>query len=160
MIKPIHATIIDTAGHGYLSISKKDFSLVCNPSEITHYSGHTFTRIYLEEDCDASLFCGKARDLGYELVVKHSYNPSFAVKHNFKPELFDYQPKVGDTLLLHDGEFQITSQDSSRIIIEGQGRRYKIASTNPYSHIQGVKGFVSSYKKAEQQVKAFFGDIV
>lgn len=110
-MKTLHVTYIDTAGHGYYSVSKKDMRLIgLDPKEITGCSGMTLTRAYLEEDCDARPFFELAKAKGYEVVVKSSYNPKFRFAGSFIPELFDYVPSVGQEVILSDKEHYLITE--------------------------------------------------
>lgn len=142
MKKIIHATHIDTASHGYLSVSKKDFKLVGgDPAKITQYSGHTVTRLYLEEDCDASYFMEVCKQNGFEVKIKSGYNEKFAIRHNYHPELFDYEPQAGHIVVLGDeNKYQISEiTPKGNIIVRhiGTGMKYRIGKHNPFEHIKG-----------------------
>jgi len=150
-MKFIKVTHIDTAGHGYLSVSKKDFiSAGGDPKKITQYSGHTLTRLYLEEDCDASYFVEVAKANGFTVVVKSSYNPKFAIHHNYNSELFDFKPEIGKHIKFHNEdnaqiilipgvEGQTTSDGILVLMLTGKhkGRQYRIPIGNPFSYIAG-----------------------
>jgi len=102
-MKTIKTTHIDTGGHGYLSVSKKDFILVgCDPTKVSGYSGHNLSRIYLEEDCDQTYFWDVATANGFKIERKSGYNLKFNITHNYIPSLFDYIPKVGHIVTLSD----------------------------------------------------------
>jgi hypothetical protein len=138
--KTIKVTHIDTAGHGYLSVSKADFLLVgCDPNKITGYSGHTFTRLYLEEDSDASYFMEVAKANGFNVVVKSGYNPKFNITHNYNPQLFDFKAEVGHIIKLSDGnQYKITDiRPNGRIIVMHTVSLilYNINKRNPFEHI-------------------------
>lgn len=142
-MKFLKVTYIDTAGHGYISVSKKDFlALGGDPKKITKCSGHTQTRLYLEEDCDGSYFAELAKEKDVNLVIKSSYNPSFGITHNYVPELFDYKPTIGHIVSLSDDEkYQITEiKENGRIIVRHTftGMKYGIGKHNPFAHIRGI----------------------
>jgi len=139
-MKTIHVTYIDTAGHGYYSVSKKDLRLLgVNPQLISQCSGMTLTRVYLEEDCDAALLFEPAKAQGVEVKVKSSYNPRFN-NFNYIPDLFDYVPKAGHIVTLSDGEkYQITEiRPNGKIIVMHTVSRmkYGIGKHNPFEHIK------------------------
>ncbi len=140
-MKTIKTTHIDTGGHGYLSVSKKDFLLVCGIHEITHYSGHTYNRIYLEEDQDASTFMDKAKSLDIKVDVKSGYNLKFKITHNYRPELFNYVPKAGDVITLPDEtDYTIDFiKDNGDLIVSNATQRYRIPASNPFEYIKGFK---------------------
>jgi hypothetical protein len=144
--KTIKTTHIDTGGHGYLSVSKEDFLRAgCEPTKVSTYSGHTLTRLYLEEDCDASYFIETAKANGFEVEVKSGYNLYHSIHHNYNPELFAYVPKLEDVIICGDGsEYKITSLtldkgvNKTGIIIQSIGThmKYRIGITNPFEHIK------------------------
>lgn len=138
-MKTIHVTHIDTAGHGYLSVSKADLKLLgIDTNVFTRCSGHTLTRMYLEEDQDATFFMNFAQAKGFTVKVKSSYNEKFAITHNYNPELFDYQPAVGDQY--NEKTYVVISVDEKRILIRDNRTRmiYKITYHNPFQYIQDV----------------------
>lgn len=139
MKKTIHITYIDTAGHGYYSVSKKDFLLVGgDPKKISGCSGMTYTRLYLEEDCDAALFFDPAKANGYTFVCKNSYNPRFNIV-GYVARLFDYIPQIGHVLTLSDnGLYKITDiRPNGKLIVMHMVSRmkYGIGKHNPFQHI-------------------------
>lgn len=137
-MKTIRVNFIDTGGHGYYSVSKPDFLLVCTPEQITGCSGHSLTRIYLEEDCDATTFFDAAKAKGIEVSVKSSYNLKFNITHNFNPELFDWKPEIGKKVKLHDdGFYTIVVVAQSHIVVNCYGTRYRISLRNPFQYIIG-----------------------
>lgn len=146
--KTIKTTHIDTGGHGYLSVSKKDFLRVLRPEQITHCSGHSISRMYLEEDCDASLFMNTAEAKGIKVEVKSGYNLKFDITHNYKPEMFHYQPKLGDEVELHDGGwYKIVGIGFHKMVVACMGTRYGISLSNPYKWVISARGLgVLSFK--------------
>ena len=127
-------------------VSKKDFLAAgCDPKKITSYSGHTYTRLYLEEDCDASYFIQTAKENGFEISIKNSYNPAFNIKHNYKPELFDFQPIIGTNVFLSDKQRYniVEKKENGDLIVENKfhanmhGLKYRIGKHNPFQYIQG-----------------------
>lgn len=137
-MKTIKATFIDTAGHGYLSVSKKDIQAIgLDHNVLTRYSGHTLTRMYLEEDCDASYFMNFCEKAGITVKIKDSYNEKFKITHNYNPELFSYSPAVGDRI---NEEYVITEVRPKRIIIRhtATGMKYSITTSNPFQYIEQV----------------------
>lgn len=139
-MKTIKVTYIDTAGHGYYSVSKDDLRLIgINPFSITGFSGMNLTRVYLEEDCDATTFFDKAKANGFTVEVKNSYNENHKIKHNYNADLFDYVPTTGHIVTLSDGrEYQISTVDERGIFVRDLATRmvYKISNANPFEHIK------------------------
>jgi len=138
-MKTIKTTHIDTGGHGYLSVAKSDFLLVCTPDQISGYSGHNLNRVYLEEDEDATTFMNAAEAKGIEVATKSSYNLKFNIHHGYKPELFNWKPIVGEKVKLHDGGFYtIIEVNDKKMIIAAYGKRYGISLSNPFQYILGT----------------------
>lgn len=143
-MKTLKVTHIDTAGHGYLSVSKKDFlALGGDPKKITECSGHTYTRLYLEEDCDATYFAELAKANDVNLVVKSSYNPKFSKVTGYNPDLFDFKPAVGTRIYLSDKKVYeiVLIKENGDLIVENKhdrvGLKYRIGKSNPFLYIQG-----------------------
>jgi hypothetical protein len=143
-MKTIIVTHIDTAGHGYLSVSKKDFLRAGgDPKKITYCSGHTYTRLYLEEDCDASYFAQLCEQNGIPMMVKSSYNPKFGITHDYDPAMFDFKPTVGTRIYLSDKKvYEIVEvKPNGDLIVENKhdkvGLKYRIGKYNPFQYIKG-----------------------
>lgn len=139
-MKTIHTTHIDTGGHGYYSVSKKDILMLgINPEQITGYSGQTLKRVYLEEDQDAQLFFNAAKEKGYVVVTKNGYNLNFAVHHNYNAKLFSWHPQSGQRVMCGNRPYTIDSfNEKSICVVDASGRRYKVTMSNPFNHIQEV----------------------
>lgn len=141
MKKEIKTTHIDNCSHGYLSVSKKDFLLVCEKTDISGFSGMDFTRVYLEEDSDASLFIEKAKALGYTVKVKSGYNPNFKISHNYSANLFDIKPENNPIVWLYDDMQYRLSLEGNNIIATNvlTYKRYRLSKTNPFKYIKDVE---------------------
>lgn len=138
-MKTIKATHIDTGGHGYLSVSKKDILAIGIDHNIfSTFSGHNTTRMYLEEDCDATKFMDYCQAKGIKVNVKSGYNPKFNITHNYKPELFNYTPAVNDMFDISSVQYKITEFKKSKIIIRNliTGTVYGISTSNPFKYIE------------------------
>jgi hypothetical protein len=57
-------------GHGWLEVSRSELAMLHIDDAISAYSYQSGDKVYLEEDCDASLFVDALECLG----VKFSYN--------------------------------------------------------------------------------------
>ena len=138
----IKVNFIDNCSHGYLSVGKKDFlKVIDNPTLISKFSGMTFTRIYLEEDQDATIFIKQAEKKGFTLSTKNCYNPNFAIHHNYIPDLINYTPKIGDII---NSKYRIIATDKKRLTIEltcNKNYRYSIPVSNPFNYITDVEKF-------------------
>jgi hypothetical protein len=132
-------TYIDNCSHGYLSVSKKDIEKFGLVNHISKFSGMTFTRVYLEEDSDASKFIQALKDNNVPYEFKESYQPSFSISHNYKPELFNYEPEIGDLI---NEKYKVVEYDkkAKRLHVESfQGTRLKIPFNNPFRYIDTVE---------------------
>lgn len=140
-MKAITTTHIDTGGHGYYSVSKKDIKLLGIENEISGFSGQSLNRVYLEEDCDGTLLYEKAKQFGYELKRKSGYNLKFGITHNYNPALFGWVPKLFETIIVGEKtEYTIYSITNSAIFVKNDnGNKYKIPKSNPFKYITGIK---------------------
>lgn len=140
MKKTIKVTHIDTGGHGYLSVSKKDILLVgLDTSEISGYSGMNFKRVYLEEDLDASLFMDRAKKNGFQVIVKQGYNLNFSIHHNYVASLFHLEGTYGESFLMYDDCVYTITKVHPYIAVEGlNGKKYRLLKSNPFAHIKGA----------------------
>ena len=62
-------------GHGWLAVKRKELielNIIHKVSECSYERGNT---VYLEEDCDASLFIQTLRDKGIEIKYRESISP-------------------------------------------------------------------------------------
>ena len=152
-MKTIKVTHIDTGGHGYLSVSKPDLLKILTPGQISVFSGQSLTRVYLEEDCDASLFMNEAEKKGFVVVVKSSYNLNFKTTHNYDAKFFHFKPVVGDKVLLHDDMWydiiEVNSADF-RVRNSFTGQRYKLTNTKCLEYIKDAKGQGILLEKVER----------
>ena len=151
-MKKLKVTFIDNCSHGYYSVSKKDFLLSgLKPSDISGYSGMTLNRVYLEEDGDASLFFNTCKANGIEIDLKRSYNPKFAISHNYNEKLFNYVPMVGDVIISGKNRYFIKYVTTKMLIvctdwfIKDSSRTYRIPMSNLFRYID-------DYERKEVQI--------
>jgi hypothetical protein len=138
-MKTIKGTFIDTGSHGYLSIAKKDLIAIEYPYEkISRYSGHNLTRVFLEEDCDASDLVEFCREKKIPFDFKESYNPNFSITHNYEHELFNIKFNIGDKYVMADNSIGEVIENKNKIIISVGYMRYKLPKTNPFKYIKSV----------------------
>lgn len=69
-------------GHGWLEVPRAELKALGILSKVSGYSYQKGNMVYLEEDCDLSLFCDtrgakRVHDLGriHDIVAKHSDSP-------------------------------------------------------------------------------------
>ena len=146
-MKKLKVTFIDNCSHGYYSVFKKDFLLSgLKPSDISGYSGMTLNRVYLEEDDDASKFFNTCKANGIEIDLKRSYNPKFAISHNYNDKLFNYVPMVGDVTKLNSVNYTITAVTTKMLIVRNDlGNMYRIPISNLFRYID-------DYERKEVQI--------
>jgi hypothetical protein len=132
-------TLIDTGGHGYLSVSKADIRKYgFDHTKISGFSGHDFNRVYLEEDCDATAFLSHLDAIGVKYTVKNGYNLKFRITHNYNAALFNVQPVIGTEIRLHNGvKAKFVRSDTKVVILTETGKRYRMPKTNPFNYIAG-----------------------
>jgi hypothetical protein len=153
-MKTIKTTHIDTGGHGYLSVSKEDLLLVLTPDQVSRCSGHSLTRMYLEEDLDASLFMNTAEAKGIKVEVKSSYNEHFKCTHNYKPELFYWHPVVGNEVEISgNGWFTISKITDTKFIVG----RYGVPLSNPFEWVIGDKRITELKEQLKAQILGQMG---
>lgn len=137
--KVITVTHIDNCSHGYYSISKKDVERLGIVDKISGYSGLTFTRAYLEEDCDGNLLYNTAKELGYELNIKDGYDPNFKITHNYHADLFRWVPELGDSVFVGDDKYELTGIYKNCLIVAKDGLPYQIKNYNPFKLISKIE---------------------
>ena len=140
-MKTIKTTYIDTGSHGYLSVSQSDFLRVMfgELDQISGYSGINLTRVFLEEDNDASMFVERAQDRGFKVDIKSSYNPKFNVTHNYDPEYVGFKFNIGEYVKLHNAGTAVVVSQSPKIIVQASnGNKYRIPKSNPFYWIKGI----------------------
>ena len=65
---------ISDPGHGWLKVNTRDlFALGLTPADFSSYSYRRGDDLYLEEDCDASLFIVRYREHTNSLLVNSGY---------------------------------------------------------------------------------------
>ena len=71
-------TFYTDPGHGWLKVPYKDLQVLGIDNKITKCSFVRGAYVYLEEDCDGSLFVNVAKQNGWELKIieKYSYKSS------------------------------------------------------------------------------------
>jgi hypothetical protein len=79
------------AGHGWLEVPREDIDALGLADQISAYSyamASTHQRagmVYLEEDCDASLYLDAAKAAGYTLHIVEKYTDTDSPIRNMKP---------------------------------------------------------------------------
>ena len=132
-------TLIDTGGHGYLSVAKSDIvKYGFDHNLISGFSGHDFNRVYLEEDCDMTSFLNHLDTIGVPYKIKYGYNLKFRITHNYVAELFGIKPEIGTEICLHNGvKAKFVQSDNKVVILTETGKRYRLPKANPFNYIAG-----------------------
>ena len=78
------------SGHGWLAVKRQELIDLNLINRISHYSYQRGKTVYLEEDCDASLFFQAKGLLSYEMskehfIEKHSDRSPIRSYDSFKP---------------------------------------------------------------------------
>lgn len=77
-------------GHGWLEVPRTDVQELGIESKITAWSYEHNEKIYLEEDCDASLFMETAKQNGWTINIEEKYQENTPIRnyqHYKKPQL-------------------------------------------------------------------------
>jgi len=61
------------AGHGWLAVKRSEIVRLNLSNKISSFSYQKGLTVYLEEDCDASIFLKTKKDLGEEYSFKETY---------------------------------------------------------------------------------------
>ena len=69
------------AGHGWLEVSIEDIRELCIENSISSYSYIKGERVFLEEDCDASLYFEGAKAKGWTINMTEKYQPDSFVRN-------------------------------------------------------------------------------
>jgi hypothetical protein len=90
----IKATYYTDPGHGWFAVKRNTLTMLGLQYEISHYSYQRGQTVYLEEDCDATVFFNKARAMGIEVkyTEKHTDKThpirSYDRYHNHAPAYY------------------------------------------------------------------------
>ena len=72
-------------GHGWIAVERQELMALGILFQVSHYSYQKGNMVYLEEDCDASLFIKAKRDAGIEVkLVEHDSNYDSHIR-NYSP---------------------------------------------------------------------------
>jgi hypothetical protein len=63
-------TFFTDPGHGWLRVPRRDLQILYISRRITPFSYQKGAFVYLEEDCDASLFLRTAKAVGWDVTVR------------------------------------------------------------------------------------------
>ena len=133
----IKITFIETPGHGYYAVKKTDLVKINYPVEqITRFSGHDLSRVYFEEDCDASELVSFLRGKGIIYSVKNTYRNSFSITHNYNVKYFSWRPSVGYVFHIGGVRYTISHMDKKGVYVQnGNKRSYRIPLSNLFRYI-------------------------
>lgn len=91
-------TFYTDPGHGWLEVNRSDLDALDIAHKVSSYSYEKGTKVYLEEDCDASLYMEAAKAAGWILTMVDKNEP-----HNDSPvRNFDhYKPRITPAALIN-----------------------------------------------------------
>lgn len=132
---------ISTATHGYLKVSKSYLNKIKYPiGDISSFSGHNESFVYLEEDQDASNFTEFLTNNNIPFKVKEFYQDVLRYTHNFVEKIYSLKLKEGLIIEL-DSEtgylFKIKDVGRGSVMIKHleTGILYKISKPNLYRRV-------------------------
>jgi len=67
-------------GHGWLAVKRAELIRLNILDKVTPYSYQNGATVYLEEDCDASLFIERKEEVGEEINTKESYQENTPIR--------------------------------------------------------------------------------
>jgi len=70
-------------GHGWLEVEFSDLEELNIQEKISRYSHIRGNKVYLEEDCDASLFLDFAKNNGWTINIQEKYQENTPIR-NYK----------------------------------------------------------------------------
>ncbi len=68
-------------GHGWLEVERSELYQFGIADKITGYSYQEGSRVYLEEDCDASLFADVLEQNGFDFKYKEIYHDKTRIRY-------------------------------------------------------------------------------
>ena len=66
-------TFYTDPGHGWLEVSRADLGALGIAGNVSNYSYQNRDRVYLEEDCDATLYLEAAKAAGWRVTMREQY---------------------------------------------------------------------------------------
>lgn len=82
--------------HGWLEVNRADLDALDISHRITPYSYEKGSSVYLEEDCDASLFMDTAKAAGWVFNITEAYADPSPVRSYAR-----YQPRITPAALIN-----------------------------------------------------------
>jgi len=81
-------TFHNDPGHGWLEVGRDELAMLHIDDQISSYSYQTGDKVYLEEDCDASVFINALENLGVKFtftsVTSNNDSPIRMMRRNMK----------------------------------------------------------------------------
>ncbi len=81
-------------GHGWLAVNKNYLELLDILQDISTYSYQNGDTVYLEEDCDYSLFVNTLKDKNIEIEVKEVNHGDHSIIRNYERVKQNAQTKI------------------------------------------------------------------
>jgi len=83
--------------HGWIEVNRADLDALDIAHQVSRYSYERADRVYLEEDCDASLYMDAAKAAGWVITMTESFAPDNSPVRDFPR----YQPRVTPAALIN-----------------------------------------------------------
>lgn len=136
---------IQDPGHGWFSVSRKDIATLGIADKISAFSFIDSTRVYLEEDGDASIFIKSAEKAGWKLTIKQSHTNKQSYvrsKAGYCKMFFDHPIQVGLQLELYDNCIVTVEcvETNGWLVARKTGRINRLPKSNPYKYIKNIVG--------------------
>ena len=82
-------------GHGWLEVERSDLDALGISDKISRYSYSKGEKAYLEEDCDAGLFLDSAKNQGWTINIKETYQENTPIRNyaSYTPKLLEKEIK-------------------------------------------------------------------
>ena len=74
-------TFFADPGHGWLEVDREDLHALKLSEKISRYSYAKGNKVYLEEDCDASLFLDSAKAEGWTINIQEKYQENTPIRN-------------------------------------------------------------------------------
>lgn len=68
-------------GHGWLAVKRAELIRLNILEKVTPYSYQNGATVYLEEDCDASLFINRKKEVGEEVETRESFQENTPIRN-------------------------------------------------------------------------------
>ena len=100
-------TFYTDPGHGWLEVPRADLAELGIAASVTPYSYAKHSRVYLEEDLDASLYLEAAKAAGWRVTMREQYADPCPIRDfpQYRPAtvtpLFEALDQLGKLSIIH-----------------------------------------------------------